>query len=167
MIGAVGLVYWCVLMLSEQESDMSAWICKSCSDVWIVYFAVLGTGWVSQGVYKFSKSGKHLSISCVGRVPWNVSYTEDSQILVPLCKMKLPGQCCTQDVGSSVVVTHWSLQRCTKGNEASLSVQTVVWLWSCCFTGVMQLLVAGMNLYSGSTWTGGMTDHHLLVMLQC
>ena len=28
--------------------------------------------------------------------------------------MKLPGQCCPQDVGSCITGTHWSLQRCKK-----------------------------------------------------
>jgi len=67
---------------------------------------------------------------------------------VLLCKVKLPGQCCTQDVCTSVIVTEWSLQRGKKGTETSLSIDStrliVVML---CFTGVMQLLVAGMNLY--------------------
>jgi len=49
-------------------------------------------------------------------------YNEHSQMLVPLCKMKVPGQCCTQGVSSSVVVTHWSLQRSKKGNEPSLLI---------------------------------------------
>jgi len=79
---AVGLVvYWCVLMLSEQESHMTACICRSGSDFCIICFAVLGTVWLSPGVCKFSKSGRHLSILCVSRVPWNMSHTEDSQIL--------------------------------------------------------------------------------------
>ena len=76
---AVGLVvYWCVLMLSEQESHMLACICRSGSDFCIICFAVLGTVWLSPGVYEFSKSGRHLNILCVSRVPWNMSHTEDS-----------------------------------------------------------------------------------------
>jgi len=51
------------------------------------------------------KSGRHLSILCVNRVPWNVSHTEDSQLLGAPVQKKLPGQCCTQDVGTSVIVT--------------------------------------------------------------
>jgi len=49
-----------------------------------------------------------------------MSHTEDSQLLGAPVQKKLPGQCCTQDVDTSVIVTHLSLQRCKKGNEASL-----------------------------------------------
>jgi len=59
----------------------------------------------------------HVSVGCR-----ETSRTEHSQTLMPLCKMKVPVQCFTQDVGSSVIVTHWGLQRCKKGNEASLSI---------------------------------------------
>ena len=82
MIRAVILVVsWCVLLLPEQESHMSACICRSGSYLYIICFAVLVTVWLSSGVRKFSKSGRHLSILCVSRLPWNMSHTEDSQIL--------------------------------------------------------------------------------------
>jgi len=79
--GCWPVVYWCVLVLSEQESHMVSCICRSGSDFCIICFALLGAVWLSPGVCKFLKSGRHFSILCVSGVPWNMSHTEDSQIL--------------------------------------------------------------------------------------
>jgi hypothetical protein len=123
MVGAVGfVVYWCVLVLSVQESCMSACICRSGSDFCIICFAVLGAVWLSPGVCKFSKSGRYLNILCVSTVLWNMSHTEDSQILGATVQNEATCAMLYPRYGSSDVVTQWSLQRCRKGNEASLSV---------------------------------------------
>jgi hypothetical protein len=52
-------------------------------------FAMLGMGWLSLGVYKFTKYGIHFSISCVSRVLWNMSHTEDSKILCAAVQNKV------------------------------------------------------------------------------
>ena len=150
MIWAVSLViYWCVLMLSEQEHHVSVCICRSRSDFCIICFALLGTVWLSSWVCKFSKSGGHLSVLCVSRVQWNISHTEDSQILgaavqnEAIWAMFYPRcvhLCC------SVTLELAEVKERKWGQSVSID-STCLIVVMLCSTGVMQLLVEGMNLH--------------------
>ena len=74
---------------------------------------------------------------------------------------RLPGQWCTQDVGTSVIVTQWSLQRCKKANEASLPCWYRHHLFNCGHVLFHRIYAAagGRNIFiRDGIWPGG-TDN--------